>query len=82
MWSSAEDLDRLRGALDAADLGSLQAPAEPACSDCFVYDIAYGGQTFTYVEAAEVPATVRGAVAELERIVTAHMPAAQVPPKG
>lgn len=78
----ADEIEQLRGTLEAADLGAVETPTPPtACADCFIYDIAYGGEKLSYVEADEVPANVSAAVSALEEIATEHLPAELAPPK-
>jgi hypothetical protein len=64
------ELAQLRGELEAADLGSVDAQGPPTgCADCFVYELTYGGRTISYDEASPVPEPVATVVADLGTLV-------------
>jgi hypothetical protein len=74
---SADELDRITGLLNAADLGSMPANPEPTgCADCFVYTVEYGGRTVTYDDATPPPASVAELVTGLGDLASAHQPEA------
>jgi hypothetical protein len=68
------ELSKLRSDLRAADFAAIDPTSGLGCADCFEYEIAYGGQTASFTEAAEVPDSVRAVTGELGQIVEAHLP--------
>ena len=63
----ATTMRRLRGLLAAARFDLVPRPTDP-CEDCFRQTVAYAGRRTSYFEGAKVPASVRAAIAELQRI--------------
>jgi hypothetical protein len=73
----ADELETLRSELEAADLDEVAQPPGPTgCADCYVYEVAYGGETISYEESLEaaIPASVIALVSHLSEITADHYP--------
>jgi hypothetical protein len=67
-----DELDRLRGLLEAADFDGVDPGPGIGCADCFQYEIEYAGKRTAFAEIAGIPDSVGQVVTELGGIVEAH----------
>jgi hypothetical protein len=64
---------RLRDAAEAADLAKIGAEEPGTCADCFLYTVAYRGDSVT-VDQASLPPELARLVSRSEAVIAAHLP--------
>jgi hypothetical protein len=70
---AAKKVKQLRAAAETAHVGTAE-PSEPGnCADCFIYTVAYRGETASVAE-IDVPVRMRGLISRMETLIAAHLP--------
>jgi hypothetical protein len=70
---AAKTVRRLRAAAEAAHIGTVEPSVPGNCADCFIYTVAYRGETASVAE-VDVPGRMRGLISRAEALIAAHLP--------
>jgi hypothetical protein len=65
--------EQLRDAAEAANLAKIGAEAPGTCADCFVYTVAYRGDSVS-IDQASLPPGLSKLVSRSEALIAAHLP--------
>jgi hypothetical protein len=70
---AVKKVKQLRAAAETARIGEIAPPQPSTCADCFVYTVAYRGETVS-IEEVDVPARMRPLIDRAEALIAAHLP--------
>lgn len=68
-----DELALLESELDAADFEAID-PGPTGCADCFIYEVTYDANSYSYDDVADPPQSVLTAVGHLGQLTADHYP--------